>query len=124
MRRAAERLTRRLVLAGAGLSLTGCSDWWFGEKAKPPLPGERISVLSLERRREPDPAIAQLAVRLPRPVTNAEWPEAGGYPNHAMQHLALPDEVKKTWSTSVGSSSSPTTYRLSSSRSCLSRIFL
>ena len=101
-----KRLTRRIILLGGALSLAGCSDWWFGESLKPPLPGERISVLSLERRREPDPAIAQLAVRLPRPVANPEWPEAGGYPNHAMQHLALPDEVKKAWTASVGSSSS------------------
>ena len=60
-------------------------------------------MLSLERRREPDPAIAQLDVRLPRPVVNPEWPEAGGYPNHAMQHLALSDDVKKAWSVSIGS---------------------
>jgi len=101
-----DRLTRRLILLGGGLSLAGCSDWWFGDSSKPPLPGERISVLSLERRREPDPAIAELAVRLPRPVVNPEWPEAGGYPNHAMQHLALSEDVKKAWSVSIGSSSS------------------
>jgi outer membrane protein assembly factor BamB len=99
-------LRRLAALAFGALSLAGCSDWWFGTTAKAPLPGERFSVLSLERRREPDPAIAQLAVRLPRPVANAEWPDAGGYPNHAMQHLALGDDVKKAWSVSVGSSSS------------------
>ena len=39
-----------------GLVLAGCS--WFASK-KQPLPGERISVLSLDRRLEPDPDARQ-----------------------------------------------------------------
>jgi outer membrane protein assembly factor BamB len=97
---------RVLVLAAGIVPLAACSDTWFGDAAKAPLPGERISVLSLERRREPDPAIAELAVRLPPPVVNPEWPEPGGYPNHAMQHLALGDGVKRAWRSSIGSGSS------------------
>src|SRR5438067_1968624 len=69
------------------LGLAGCG--LFGDK-KQPLPGERISVLSLDRQLEPDPDVTKIPITLPPPVVNAEWPEPGGYPNHAMQHLASP----------------------------------
>src|SRR5438445_4737557 len=92
------------------LALAGCS--WFGEK-KQPLPGQRISVLSLDRQIEPDPALAQIPITLPTPVVNADWPEAGGYPNHAMQHLALPDRLTRTWKTSIGEGASRHTRVLS-----------
>jgi outer membrane protein assembly factor BamB len=81
------------------LILAGCS--WFSEK-KQPLPGERISVLSLDRQLEPDPALANIPITLPAPVVNSDWPEAGGYPNHAMQHLSLPDKLTQAWRTSIG----------------------
>jgi outer membrane protein assembly factor BamB len=87
----------------AGLTLTGCS--WFANK-KQPLPGERISVLSLDRQLKPDPALAQIPISLPKPVVNPNWPQPGGYPNHAMQHLALPYALKEAWKTSVGEGSS------------------
>lgn len=89
-----------LALAGCD-SLDLLNDLLPGEpKAK--LPGERISVLNLERQLEPDPAILDLEVRLPRPVVNRDWPEAGGYPTHAMQHLALGDNVDRLWRRGVG----------------------
>lgn len=81
----------------------GCS--WFASK-KQPLPGERISVLSLERQLKPDPALAKIAISLPRPAVDPNWPEPGGYPNHAMQHLALPDRLAQAWKVSVGEGSS------------------
>src|SRR5260370_3009408 len=67
------------------------------ETTKPPLPGERLSVLSLDKQLEPDPEIALLEVRLPRPVVNNDWPDAGGYPNHVMQHPALGEEISTAW---------------------------
>ncbi len=94
----------RFVVLLPLMALTGCSwfDGLFDDSSKTPLTGERISVLSLERRLEPDPSLAQVDVRLPRPDENPDWPQAGGYPNHAMQHLALGDNVKRIWSSSVG----------------------
>jgi outer membrane protein assembly factor BamB len=89
-----------LLLVGL---LGGCS--WFSSD-KPPLPGERISVLSLDRQLEPDPAVAKIAISLPKPVVNPDWPQPGGYPNHAMQHLALPATLKQAWTVSVGEGSS------------------
>jgi outer membrane protein assembly factor BamB len=98
------------LLAGALLLLAGCD--LFGD-TKVPLPGERLSVLSLQRQLEPDPALAQLEVRLPRPVENPDWPEVGGYPNHVMHHLALGDDPKRVWRSSAGSGDSRDGYILS-----------
>jgi outer membrane protein assembly factor BamB len=97
-----------LILISLGIS--GCS--WF-EESKQPLPGERISVLSLDRQLEPDPDLAKTAITLPPPVVNADWPESGGYPNHAMQHLALPDKLTQAWRTSIGEGASRYTRVLS-----------
>jgi len=102
--------TRRVFLLLLSLSLAGCG--WFEDK-KQPLPGERISVLSLDRQLEPDPTLAKISVILPRPVVNSDWPEDGGYPNHAMQHLSLPDGLAKAWKTSIGEGASRYTRVLS-----------
>src|SRR5260370_20873542 len=92
------------------LGLTGCG--WLADKRQP-LPGERISVLSLDRQLEPDPDVTKIPITLPPPVINAEWPEPGGYPNHAMQPLALPDTLTKAWRTSIGEGASRYTRVLS-----------
>jgi len=88
-----------LVATAAG----GCN--LFSDK-KQPLPGERISVLSLDRLLEPDPDLARIPITLPPPVVDPDWPEAGGYPNHAMQHLSLPDRLTRVWRTDIGEGSS------------------
>ncbi len=90
------------LLLLVGLALCGCS--WFADK-KQPLPGERISVLSLDRELKPDPNLARIAISLPKPTVNADWPEPGGYPNHAMQHLALPYRLTPAWKVSIGEGS-------------------
>ncbi|MGH7087461.1 MAG: PQQ-binding-like beta-propeller repeat protein [Stellaceae bacterium] len=91
-----------LVLALAG-TLGACG--WIGglfEEAKDPLPGQRISVLSLEKPLEPDRAADRTAVRLPPPYENPAWPDAGGYPDHAMYHLALAADPKQAWDSNAG----------------------
>jgi outer membrane protein assembly factor BamB len=93
-----------------GFVASGCS--WFASK-KQPLPGERISVLSLDRQLKPDPALANTPISLPHPVVNPDWPEPGGYPDHAMQHLALPNTLRAAWKVSVGEGSSRYTQVLS-----------
>jgi outer membrane protein assembly factor BamB len=93
------------VLMLASLTEAGCGLFGGGAK-KTPLPGERISVLGLDRRLAPDPALANVSVTLPRPVMNPDWPEPGGYPNHAMYHLALGANLTRAWETSVGDGSS------------------
>jgi outer membrane protein assembly factor BamB len=86
----------------ATMALAGC-DTFFGESEGPPLPGERISVLSLNRAMTADPSLSDLRVRLPQPYSNSDWPQAGGYTSHAMYHLAAGDGLNKAWSAKVGS---------------------
>jgi outer membrane protein assembly factor BamB len=83
--------------------LAGCS--WFQTK-KEPLPGERISVLTLDQQLSPDPALANVPITLPRPALNKDWPQPGGYPDHVMQHLALPAKLTQAWQVGVGAGSS------------------
>jgi outer membrane protein assembly factor BamB len=85
------------------LCLPGCS---LFETKKQPLPGERISVLTLDRQLSPDPDLANIPITLPRPAVNKDWPEPGGTPDHAMQHPALPAKLVQAWKVSVGEGSS------------------
>ena len=103
------RLTLLSVLMGAALILAGCetvSDLFPGRSSnKTKLPGERISVLSLEQQLEADPRIADLQVRLPQPYANDAWPQPGGYASHAMHHLALGEAPRRLWRTRIGTGS-------------------
>lgn len=92
------------ALAVALLTLSGCSSW-FDKKKDPPLPGERVSVLQVERK-PPSTTGVEAPVLLPRPEPNSDWPQAGGYPNHDMQHPALDEAPKKLWQVSIGGGSS------------------
>lgn len=86
-------------------ALTACG----GGDERPPLPGERLSVLELEKSLAPDnPEAAQQGFAIPQAWKNSFWPQAGGYPNHAMQHIALNNEtgdLKKVWSVDIGEGS-------------------
>jgi outer membrane protein assembly factor BamB len=83
------------------LLLAGC-EGFFGESEDPPLPGERVSVLRLDRTLVADASISDLRVRLPRPYENAAWSQPGGDASHAMHHLALPDSPSVQWTADVG----------------------
>ena len=99
---------RYLVTVLATLALGACESVlpdWLGDVEPPPLPGERISVLSLETSITPDPAIADLVVRLPRPYVNTDWPQLGGHPTHAMHHLAMAEAPRLIWSAGTGAGS-------------------
>ncbi len=50
----------------------------------------------------PSERVADLSVLLPRPLINEEWPQQGGYANHAMHHLAIGDVPSELWSASTG----------------------
>jgi outer membrane protein assembly factor BamB len=98
---------RCVVVLAALLALAGCDtvsnvfDSMFSE-SKTPLPGKRISVLSLDPELKPDPQLAAVKVTLPPPFDNPAWPDAGGYPSHAMYHLALGDKIAQAWDSSIG----------------------
>jgi len=69
---------------------------------KTPLPGKRVSVLNLEHSLKPDPQLNALRIAVPRPFDNNAWPDAGGFPNHAMYHLALGDNLARAWKSNAG----------------------
>jgi outer membrane protein assembly factor BamB len=92
-----------LVAVLLALSLTGCDIF---DKKKTPLVGERIPVLQDRREIEPDKDAASINVTLPAPVANDSWPQSGGFPNYAMQHLAIGDSPQVIWTADVGSGSS------------------
>ncbi|MFN3700506.1 MAG: PQQ-binding-like beta-propeller repeat protein [Alphaproteobacteria bacterium] len=80
-------------------TVAACSD-----SSRDPLPGERISILDLQSALAPD-AIGETdePLKVPSPWQNEFWPQAGGYPNHAMQHLALnEDGLRLAWSANIG----------------------
>lgn len=87
-------------------SLTACSgDGWYGGGDEPPLPGKRISVLSLESGLEPDPSLAGVTINLPPAEANKAWLQHGGSASHAMQHLATADKLTPAWQVGIGEGS-------------------
>jgi outer membrane protein assembly factor BamB len=93
-------LARRSLLT-APLALGGCGlfDHWFGEN-KVPLPGTRITVMRPRTELEVDAAGARVV--LPPPAANAEWPQPGGNPAHAMGHLQVRDALAPAWRSDIG----------------------
>jgi outer membrane protein assembly factor BamB len=87
-----------------GAALSGCDtvSGWFGKSEKTPLAGERVAVLAGERKVQADARLASLRVTVPAAVTNEMWPQAGGYPDHAMGNLALSAQVAPVWKADAG----------------------
>ena len=81
--------------------LSGCGGW-FGGKEQTRLEGKRIDVLRGGSNLKKDSRISDLDVLLPRPKINEDWPQAGGYPNHAMHHLAASGPLAKRWNADIG----------------------
>lgn len=95
-----------LLAAGGAFLLAGCeSDSWFGASEDPPLPGDRIAVLSLDRALKGDPETAARPMALPEQVANTDWAQAGGASFHAIGHPALGSVSRPAWSRSVGDGS-------------------
>lgn len=85
-----------MLLACCALALGGCGI--FKPSGGPKLEGERLSILALDRELEADPRIEDVDILLPKPYVNADWPQPGGYADHAMYHLALAENPEKIWS--------------------------
>ncbi len=89
--------------------VSGCSSVgdMFDSDEKKPLEGDRISVLELAQSLEPeDPVLEENGLIAPAAWRNEFWPQAGGYPNHTMQHLDLGQgELAEVWSVDIGQGS-------------------
>jgi outer membrane protein assembly factor BamB len=105
----------------ASLTMAGCDI--FGGEKKTKLPGDRISVLGLDRSIQADPALASQPVTLPAPTVNPEWPEPGGNPAHSMGNLSLAPQVKKAWETSIGDGTARYTKVMSQPVVAMGRVF-
>ena len=98
--------SRLLSLLLVTAALSGCGDNWFGKAEKPPLPGERIAVLDYERDLRPDSGKTAPGFSGVEAWKNDTWPQAGGYPSHAMQNLSLKSgALQKVWSADIGEGS-------------------
>jgi len=96
-----------VVLLVSALALSACESLNpFAKKKEAALPGERIPVLQGGSAMTPDPKLKDLTIALPKPRVNPAWPQAGGYPSHAMYHLALAPKPSQAWRVSIGSGSS------------------
>lgn len=85
------------------LAISACS----GKEEAPPLQGERISILDLQKELIAEDTTANAAdIKIPAFYKNSFWPQAGGYPSHVMQNLAFnPDQPKRIWSANIGKGS-------------------
>lgn len=100
----------RILLLFLLFLLPACStiDKLTGQKKeKTPLPGERVSILELQKQLEPDDdALNAQGFISPSVWNNDFWPQGGGYPNHSLQNLAFTTEQpNKVWSADIGEGS-------------------
>ncbi|MFP4313034.1 MAG: PQQ-binding-like beta-propeller repeat protein [Alphaproteobacteria bacterium] len=95
---------KRLLLTISVMCLASCGAL---DDDAPPLQGERISVLELQKSLQPDSNLDSAApITIPNTWHNEFWPQAGGYPNHSMQHLAFNDgEYAQAWRADIGQGS-------------------
>lgn len=70
---------------------------------------ERLSILTLEDNLTVDETKSAADVTLPGSYVNAEWPQVGGYPSHAMQSTQATGPLVRIWDKDVGKGSSRTT---------------
>ena len=94
-------IIRFLTATVLATGLSAC-DTWLGGSEAPPLPGERISVLKHESALQPETGLETSGIRLPAPSPTPDWPQNGGYANHAMHHVAAAPQLREYWTTDIG----------------------
>lgn len=102
---------RSFIIASIlAVSLSGCAVIDFlSEDDEIPLEGERVSILELQQtlKAEQPAEINPEEFGLPEQWRNEYWPQVGGYPNHAMQNLALTEtQPKLAWTAKIGQGAS------------------
>jgi len=101
------KINKTHLFVFALLSLNACStvsDMFTSADETPPLEGERISVLELQKTLKVDaPLKDEESFILPQTWQNPSWPQAGGFPNHSIQNLSFSANTPvKLWSTKSG----------------------
>lgn len=88
--------------------ILGACSYFDSEPEEKPLPGERLSILDLQKELQPASTSSNITIKTPVARDNTNWPQAGGYPHHAMQNLALGDaeQLERIWSADIGQGSS------------------
>ncbi|MEN3950518.1 PQQ-binding-like beta-propeller repeat protein [Iodidimonas sp. SYSU 1G8] len=82
--------------------LTACGN----KEKKVILEGERKPIVELNDELAIDEALKAVDIRLPAPYQNPDWPQSGGYANHAMHHLQLGASPRIVWRARVDGSTS------------------
>ena len=101
------KINKTHLFVFALLSLNACSTVsgiFVSADETPPLEGERISILELQKTLKVDtPLKKNENVAMPQAWQNPAWPQAGGFPNHSMQNLSFSDDTPvKAWSSKAG----------------------
>lgn len=81
------------------MALGGCGAF-KGQKKTPTL-GNRVPILVSENGAEADPALADVQVLLPPPVTLGPWPQPGSDPSKSVGHRTLGAAPTKLWSARI-----------------------
>ena len=71
-----------------------------------PEQSERITILSLSDELEVGSNLTPGDINLPQAYTNANWPQPGGNPAHAMGVTAARADIARAWRTGIGKGSS------------------
>jgi outer membrane protein assembly factor BamB len=97
-------MKRMTIAAVLLLTLGGCGLFGKGEKkAKTPLVGDRVPILTYESGVEVDPGLADQPVAVPAAVANANWAQPGGNAQKSMGHLELGTALGRAWNVSIAS---------------------
>jgi outer membrane protein assembly factor BamB len=99
------KITRFSILLVAVTALSACSLFKSKEKKADEYDDEgreRISIISSTQGIEVDPAIASVAVAIPKPYRNNNWSQVGGNSAHDVQHLELASQLKQVWRKKIG----------------------
>ena len=108
-RRPGRTLARCLLLPLLIAGLAGCETLGIGgdeEDNGTPTVGNRQPILSrIANEVRADPALANVAVALPPPQTNAEWPQAGGNAAKAPGHVTISAAPVRAWSVKIAGNS-------------------
>ena len=74
-----------------------------GDKApKSKLKGERIPVLSVTDRLEPNDALKGVGFSIPAAQPLADWPQSGGDPAHDIENVVAAPRMKELWRRDIG----------------------